>query len=300
MENTAQYHYMREAQADDYGILELQEKILEIAVYIDQICRDNQIEYCLMGGSALGAVRHGGFIPWDDDMDIFMTPENYARFREVFKASANLDKYYLQEWGAEADMVKSAKVRMNGTAYIESVFQKWDMHHGVFVDIFILHNCPSGKIKQLYQCIWAKYIVMKGLAVRDYNRRGGVVSLVLSILRCFPDRMLVSSGLKHVYRYNWKDTVLCCHFLGKAVFRKGIYKKRWFENCPYVQFENVMLKVPSDIDAYLSCRFGDYMKLPSKEGIQWGQHAQYWNTQKDYTEVLPHCTAEHKDERKLL
>ena len=69
---------------DDWGILKLQNCILNIAKYINDFCDCRGIDYCLMGGSALGAVRHKGFIPWDDDLDIFMTPENYERFRKAF------------------------------------------------------------------------------------------------------------------------------------------------------------------------------------------------------------------------
>lgn len=65
--------YMRQELEDKYGFLEIQDKILEIMVYVDQFCEDRGIQYCLMGGSALGSKRHGGFIPWDDDLDIFMT-----------------------------------------------------------------------------------------------------------------------------------------------------------------------------------------------------------------------------------
>ena len=79
-----EYEFMRNDLADDYGILKLQNKILEIMVYIDAFCRSHEISYFLMGGSALGAVRHGGFIPWDDDLDIFMDYKNYKKFIELF------------------------------------------------------------------------------------------------------------------------------------------------------------------------------------------------------------------------
>ena len=66
------------------SIRDVQNKILEIMKYIDALCRKNGITYFIMGGTALGAVRHGGFIPWDDDLDIFMTPANYVKFKECF------------------------------------------------------------------------------------------------------------------------------------------------------------------------------------------------------------------------
>ena len=86
------YKYMRDNLEDTYGFLELQDKILEIMVDIDKLCRENNIDYCLMGGSALGAKRHGGFIPWDDDLDIFMTPNNYEKFRNIFLQKGNKEK----------------------------------------------------------------------------------------------------------------------------------------------------------------------------------------------------------------
>ncbi|MBQ3064009.1 MAG: LicD family protein, partial [Clostridia bacterium] len=67
------------------AVRQVQDKILETMKYIDKLCRENGIEYYIMGGTALGAIRHGGFIPWDDDLDIFMTPAEYAKFKAVFE-----------------------------------------------------------------------------------------------------------------------------------------------------------------------------------------------------------------------
>ena len=66
-------------------VRDVQNKILEIMKYIDSLCRENGIVYYIMGGTALGAIRHGGFIPWDDDLDIFMTPSEYEKFKKVFE-----------------------------------------------------------------------------------------------------------------------------------------------------------------------------------------------------------------------
>jgi len=278
---------MRENLPNDYGLVELQNEILDIIVYIDYLCKKNKIEYCLMGGSALGAKRHGGFIPWDDDLDVFMTPDNYEKFRNIFKKHGDKDKYYLQEQGLTDGMVTIPKLRMNSTTYIEETVKEWDMHHGIYVDIFILHKCPNNKLLQLYQCMWAKYIILRALSNRGYNRKKGIVGLMLKSMKIFPKRFLLRKALKEVYRYRNKTTDYYCNFLGKATFKKSIYKREWFENLIYVPFEKAQLKVPAKLHEFLSERFGDYMKVPSQERIKWEQHAWIWDINKDFREYIP-------------
>lgn len=294
------YRYMREENDPQYGFLELQDKILEIALYIDSVCAEHGIDYCLMGGSALGAKRHGGFIPWDDDLDIFMTPDNYDKFKQVFLEYGDRENYYLQEWGACNGMVTISKIRMNGTTYIEEALKNWDIHHGIYVDIFILHTCPNHMLQQLWQCLWGKYVIMKGLAIRGYNRRGGFLGFALKVMSKMPDKFLVKYGLKQVYKYRNKNTDYYCNFLGKAVFKNAIYKREWFSPTEYAPFENAQLRIPTNLHEFLSFRFGDYMKPPSLERIKWEQHAQNWDIGRDFREVLEKPNMKFADEQKLI
>ncbi len=290
---------MRSSLPDDYGFIRLQDKILEIMVFVDNVCRKNNIEYCLMGGSALGAKRHGGFIPWDDDLDIFMTPDNYDRFKQALKNDPDSTKFYLQEWGKCDNMVTIAKVRMDKTTYIEESFRTWDIHQGIYIDIFILHRCPANKFQQIIQCFWAKYAVMKGLALRNYNRRGGMVTVILKLMRAMPDHFLLKHALKQVYKYRSESIDYYCNFMGKAFFKQGIYKKEWFERTKDCLFETVVLKVPEGLEAFLTERFGDYMTPPAPDRIKWEQHAEAWDTEIDYQQFLGR-KCEFKDECKLI
>ncbi len=287
--------YMRPDLDDTYGFLEVQDKILEIMVDVDRFCENRGIEYCLMGGSALGSKRHGGFIPWDDDLDIFMTPDNYEKFRECFQKEGNKEKYYLQEWGLTDGMITIAKVRLNGTSYIEEIVKDWDIHQGIYIDIFILHNCPNNRLSQLHQCFWAKYVITKGLALREKDRHKGIRGFVIKIAKIFPERFLVKHALKVVYKYRNKKTKYYCNFLGKAVFKKGIYKKEWFDNPVYAPFETVQLKVPEKLHEFLTERFGDYMKPPSSDRIRYEQHAESWDLDNQFF-----ITNQYKDEVKLI
>lgn len=294
------FKYMRDNLPNEYGFLELQDKILETAVYMDKLCKENNITYYLMGGSALGAKRHGGFIPWDDDLDFFMTPDNYEKFRAVFNRVGDKDSFYLQEWGAVDGMVTISKIRMNGTTYIEESLKDWNIHHGIYVDIFILHNCPDNKISRFHQYIWAKYVVMKGLAEKGYSRRKGFLAFCLKIMSLLPSRFLLKHGLRQVYKYRNKKTKNYCNFLGKAVMKNGVYKKEYFLDGVYVPFEKVELKVPTNLHDFLTDRFGDYMKPPSKDRIKWEQHAERWNADEDFRQVISKDEWDFSDEGRLI
>ena len=276
--------YMRDNLPDDYGIVKLQDKILEIADYINDFCKEHDIDYCLMGGSALGAKRHQGFIPWDDDLDIFMTPDNYEKFRAVFKAEGDHEKYYLQEYGLQKNgMVTIPKLRMNNTTYIEDLTKDWRIHQGIFVDIFILHICPDNKVLQWWQCFWAKCAVIKGMSMRAYSRQTGIRQFLLNIAKYFPKSIMLTYALKQVYRFRNNKSKYFCNFLGKAVYKKGLYKREWFEKTVPATFEKISLRVPSGLHDFLTERFGDYMTPPSADRIRWEQHAFKWDTEKDFS-----------------
>lgn len=268
---------MRPEVKDDWGIKELQNCILNIAKYIHDFCEENGIQYCIMGGTALGAVRHGGFIPWDDDLDIFMTPDNYERFRDLFWEKGDKTKFYLQEMGGYKGMVYASKLRMNNTEYIEESLEDWDIHHGVFVDIFILHNFPEGKLSQYRLNFWEKYLALKGISMKKYKKRGPIFGVMLCLLKIFPKRFLVPYALTQIYHYRNKECHRKCHLFGKMNFNQGVYLNEVLLPFHSVKFETVRLMMPSQTDRYLSQYFGDYMRIPAMEEIKKNQHTTKWS-----------------------
>lgn len=267
---------MRTDTPDDWGIKELQNVILNIAYDIDRFCQKHNITYRLMGGSALGAKRHGGFIPWDDDLDVFMTPDEYEQFREAFHKYGDKEKYYLQELGASKGKVITAKVRLNNSYFEEEILKDWHVHQGVYVDIFILHTCPDNMLQRYWQYFWAKYLIVKGLANKEYKRRGGAVYYMLQCMKILPKRFLLNFGLNQVYAFRHKKTNFYCNYLGKALLKNGTYKYEHFSTIQRVPFETIELNVAGGLEQFLSDRFGDYMKVPSMKRIKYEQHASKW------------------------
>lgn len=278
------YKFMRSDTVDEYGIKELQDKLLEIMVYIDNFCSIHDIDYCLMAGSALGAERHSGFIPWDDDIDIYISENDYVKFKNAFQMYGDHEKYYLQEWGKTElngeELITTAKIRMNNTIIQEESFVDWKMHQGVFIDVFILHNCADDKIRQKKQYLWTEAVVLKGLAERGYKSKGIKDSFLLGIVKVIPKSWILKHGLANAYKYRYKTTKSVHGFIDTRVFGRAVFPKDCIFPAKYVQFENVKLKVPANNAKYLSIQFGEnYMTPPPLNQRPINKHSIYWKTE---------------------
>lgn len=273
---------MRPSVADDWGIKELQNCILNIAKYIHDFCEENDIKYCIMGGTALGAVRHGGFIPWDDDIDLFMTPDEYARFRSLFLKKGDHTNYYLQEKGVYDGVASCAKLRMNGTTFIEDLTKEWDIHQGIFVDIMILKSFPDGWFSRGWMVFWEKYLYVKAAAEMNYNRRGKLINYALLPFRWLPKRFLCSYGTKQIRRYQNKECGNYFHYYISMPLSHSIYPKKLFESYELMDFETIKLRVPTGVRDYLRILFGDYMKIPDLNQIRFRQHTNDWSVEKSF------------------
>lgn len=265
----------------------VQDKILETMKFIDKLCREHGIVYYIMGGTALGAVRHGGFIPWDDDLDIFMTPGQYQKFKSVFENTKS-EQFVLQEWRTDKKYLEYAKVRMNGTTFIEESFKdRKDMHHGIYVDIMILHKVPENKFIQKMVYYESKFVTLYGLSQRNWKPQSKSQKVVLISLKFMPCKLMARIAYSHIYRYDdRKDNYKYCYWITPAKFRNGLFDKTFFEKPVDIRFENIELLGSEKIKEYLEYRYGDYMKLPSEEQRKAAVHAYVFDTEKNYTEYL--------------
>ncbi len=271
----------------EQSVRAVQEKILEIMKYIDKLCRENGIVYYIMGGTALGAVRHGGFIPWDDDLDIFMTPEQYEKFKAVFEKE-NSKKFVIQEWRTDSKYLEYAKVRMNGTTFIEEVFKdRKDMHHGIYVDIMILHKVPDDSFVQRLVYLESKFVTLYGLSQRNWKPKTKAQLIVLASLKILPCKLMARLAYSHIYSYgSLEKDYKYCYWITTAGFANGLFDASFFESPVDIPFEDTMLLGSKKIKEYLEYRYGDYMELPSEEQQKAAVHAFVYDTEKDYTEYL--------------
>lgn len=268
-------------------VRDVQDKILEVMKYIDKVCRENGITYFIMGGTALGAIRHGGFIPWDDDLDIFMTPAEYEKFKSAMEKDGN-PKFMLQEWRTVKKHLEYAKVRMNGTTFIERAFQnRKDLHQGIYVDIMMLHKVPDSNLIQKLVYYESKFVTLYGLSQRNRIPKSSAEAFVLKMMKILPTQLIARMCYNRIYKYeDMKEGFKWCYWITPAKFRSGLFDKSFFEEPVDVPFEDTLLYGSKHIKEYLEYRYGNYMKLPSEEQQKAAVHAMIWDVNKDYTEYI--------------
>lgn len=263
----------------------VQDKILEIAIYLDEFCKEHDITYYLMGGSALGAIRHNGFIPWDDDLDVFMTYDNYQKFLEKGKRYIDTEKFYLQEENTKEWPIMFSKLRMNGTTFIEEDTKDRKMHKGFYVDIMCLNSTTENKIYRYVQYLAARLLVSKTLSEKGYVTTNTIKKIALVSANLLIRGPIFNLLLSIVRSLNNFETKYVGHFFGRAPFENTSFKRKYLGEPRYVEFSSTSLPVMKEAEKYLEVRFGsDFMEIPSQETKdQYPIHAIFTDTEKDYT-----------------
>lgn len=249
----------------------LQLVILEIAKELDKLCRDNGIKYFILGGSAIGAIRHKGFIPWDDDFDIIMDDKNYKLFCQVCRTQLNKEKYYFQEGDVDWPCLFS-KVKLRGTTFEEpSAYVDKSGEKGIFVDVFKMENAPSNQLSQRWQYFCAKYLLCYSLLERGW----GKVSFAkrLMTLSAIPLKIKVVRSFfkKQVEKWNNQVTDYYAYFTGPYRLKQCFFERSDFDDSMYMPFEDTVFPVPVGYDNWLRHIFGDYMTPPPVKD-QVGRH----------------------------
>lgn len=233
----------------ELSLKEKQALILEIMKDIDRFCKENNIPYTLSSGTLLGAVRHAGFIPWDDDADMFMLRKDFDRFINSYTS----DKYKLvYNFDGEDKNCPSgiAKVADVSTWSKDSTGK---LEFGVWVDVFPLEAVPEDPVE-------CKKFMHKIMSVNNriyHRRRHDFISIIKSYRHSFSWWMNKLNSIVHNNPYS--DSPLVAHAVGSDNYRTVIPKK-WFDNLGEIQFEDYNFMAFRDTDSYLKIVYGpDYM-----------------------------------------
>lgn len=268
-------------QITDEQLKELQDTLLGIMKDIDRVCEKYKLVYNLGGGSCLGAVRHNGFIPWDDDMDINMTRADYEKFCKVFQSELG-EKYWLHTPENTKNYgLGFCRVRKKGTIFrSREDFRNTD-EAGVYIDIFIIENTYNLK---LFRILHGAMSLGAGflLSCRNfYTNKEFYINMAKNNKKTM-NVFKVKSGIG--FLLSWLSTDTLTHFwnnvnkmcknsdskyitvpVGRNHFFGEIYERAKFCQTQKHKFEDCELPICVDFDGYLRHMYGDYMEIPDKE-----------------------------------
>lgn len=248
----------------------------------DALCREHNLHYFVEYGTLLGAVRHQGFVPWDNDIDVMMFRDEYEKFNLIAKENI-CSPYFFQNSYTDSMIMSLSKIRDSRTTAITSYDYPIEYNQGIFIDIFPFDDIPDGitvkpTIGEMQFEIWLAIANPESLLdlmeervnlAFDYKLLADVIKMPISqSMRVFEDFNLSQFGKSS------KVDFLTSFFKGYP----GVLRE-WYADTVYLPFENMMVPAPAGYDAILKYRYGDYMKpvqgLSAHEGIIFDPYVPY-------------------------
>ncbi len=265
-------------------LTEHQKVLLQILREFDRICRKYRIPYILFAGSAIGAVRHRGIIPWDDDIDVALLRPDYERFLEIAPAELDREVFYLQGEFSDHWPMFFSKLRKNQTACMERLYPKDPKtHQGIYIDIFPVDSLADGRLMQKLQFAASKIVIAKGLDRRGYLTDSKLKKLFMFFCRALPSKPMH----RFVCRRKHPNSALVHTFFGAASkFDPNTFRREWFTDRIEVPFEDGKYYISAHYDELLRKIYGDYMRIPTEEERRCKVHGVIVDTEHSYENYL--------------
>ena len=242
-------------------VKKLKEEELKILDDFVSFCKKHKLKYQLTYGTLLGAIRHNGFIPWDDDIDVHMEPSDYLKFLDLINREFDNDKYFIQNIDTEKYYhTFFTKIRKNNTCMVEKNWQHIKIHKGINIDIFPLFPYPDDKKEQ--QKMMFKLKLVNLLPSKNNKTNSLKNKVIFALLRLIPRKITnkwTSKIIKSLLNYKGNYSMYKIEVNDKPI------KKSWVKNSIEVPFENRKYQIPEKYDEILTTFYGDYMTPPEKK-----------------------------------
>ena len=249
--------------------LQLLEKFIDV-------CERNDLNYFLDGGTLLGAVRHKGFIPWDDDIDVIMPRADYDRLWEIAEKEFTYPYFFQTTLSEQGFFRTHAQLRNSETTGFIAIDEHKNINRGIFMDIFVLDNVPNGILRK--KIFKYEILIKKRILAYQYDREYGSLKfkgkmfykLVHTFFNLYPFDKFFRNFNKTLAKYRNKDTALVGDIT--LLWRSNVHwPKEWYEGYSYLNFEGLKVRVPLFYKEVLTRQYGDFMKLPKDVGAMNGR-----------------------------
>lgn len=244
----------------------MQEVGLQMLLFFDEFCRKNNLTWFLCGGCCIGAVRGGGFIPWDDDVDVFMPRPDYEKLKKLW---VDTPKYTIQ-YPSRALCTANQFLTIcdEETTFIKTYQKDLDIHHGVMLDVLPLDGCPDGwrrKTQKLWALLYSLFVV--GKAPENHGKAVTALGkLALGLVPSWRWRCRIWELCeKRMSRYPFVGAKRITELCSGPHYMQNAYPAACFSHAQRMSFEGHALCMPADYDTYLRMAFGDYRQLPPLE-----------------------------------
>ena len=252
---------------DDEELKQIQEIQKELIGEVKRICKKCGIHFNMVGGTMLGAIRHKGYIPWDDDADIGFLRTEYEKFREACKKELNHEKYYMQDLrDTEGYRWGYGKLRRKNTAFIRLGQEFMPYEQGIAIDLMPFDNVPDHWLARkihFFCCFLYRKLFWSEVGSRVESNL--LTKFVYKVMRLMPMRGIVRSYQRFIDMGQRRKTKLVRILTFPTP--KGVYgyERRWYTQLEEYQFDDMVLPGAQDYDGYLTVKYGDYMKMPTIE-----------------------------------
>ena len=242
---------------------ELQEYLLSAVKEITRVCDENGIDYMIAAGTVLGAVRHKGFIPWDDDIDLYMTLKNYKEFLKIGQKSLG-DKFFVQNYHTEKRFFEMwTQIRCKGTTSMPVYLKDLDINWGICIDVFPIVGTSKDEAVRMKQQRALDFNRM--LLSVDYNRVTGTpFSRRQKLWKIVPNgirRWICKINEKNIFLN--EDNCDSCTVIWWCL--DGLYRSHLFDELLMIEFEDTKFKAMKNYDEFLTLKYGDYMTPPDEK-----------------------------------
>lgn len=267
----------------------LQLKELEILKYLRQVCEANDLLFWLAGGSAIGALRHHGFVPWDDDVDVFMPRADYERLYAQWDQLSPNKQYSLCR-SDDTHNYRHAAMTLNdnNTTFINFRTADQDVNQGIGIDILpmdLMAETKFQRAKQRFCAILFSIYINQRLPDNQGKVLRAMTGMPLAIVRSEKARIrLWQWAEKHMTKPSYGKSQTAVELVTglKAMLRP--LNRSWFKQTKLVPFEDTQMPVAQGVDAYLRLIFGDYMQMPPADQQKAKHHTAMIDTQTPYTQ----------------